>query len=459
MNDSFPVEFPSSSESSQAPSKDFNTESSSINLSQSELEECLSLQQDELVALESIYTSKDQFSVLNPSSAANKTFNSTSSDTSQPAQSSTQPKLRLSIPIKFDPKKRKVRVLQIHTTSSAEQIFNQDDLTSNQGDSSTLSSRAPLKSKQELGEMTIGDPRKEGESYSIDAKLAREAQRQSGSSVISPQLANNKDGTLPRSPNGNTLDTPSSQRGGKGRHSGGREKSQDRNKAEAPWDLRAKSAAEHSRSSVNKIHKQTGKSKIGITSGVSASTPTFSNSTTSAQTPFIPTKLSGAATPFNPLSTISQANHAQKQPAPEITTSRQEITLSNLPSLSIYLNLPPSYPLHSPPQILSISAPWLEAESSQSSTSPSANEWLRRRLVSIWEESKSEILWSWGEWLSEGIWSEGERNVDNPNPFLEGNDLDEEGERIITFVEQGESLVQKSRVNPIRSNWRFGSAS
>ena len=80
------------------------------------------------------------------------------------------------------------------------------------------------------------------------------------------------------------------------------------------------------------------------------------------------------------------------------------LTLTHLPALSFRIALPPSYPLHQPPMIVSTRAA-LEGGGSWLS-----QKHLRRigdRLVEVWREEhdgmgSQGVLWRWWEWIGHG---------------------------------------------------------
>lgn len=89
------------------------------------------------------------------------------------------------------------------------------------------------------------------------------------------------------------------------------------------------------------------------------------------------------------------------------------LSLKHLAPLELELQLPPTYPLHAPPRVLSMHAPWLDAyqpaplhELETLQSEACIKEWIEKRLAGLWDEMRAEILYIWGEFVSEGIWGD-----------------------------------------------------
>lgn len=490
-----------------SPSLALSTSNSSSVPSASLLAECRALQQDELVALQSIYTSKDQFSVIN---SHNLDFNSQSSHSDL---NFIEPKLRLSIPIKF-PNTRKVRITSFRTSSlkissnldsqsklDPTQVANADSVASAQSQSSTsIHSHSTSSSNKQVGtngidvfsqpsRISTHSSTSKGEPKSIDAHLAKEARR---STTNQDQVT--KNGNIDVEVNGNSgkMSSRGDGKGKNGRKTNGKRGNNSvatNSQHQAPWELRAQALAD-STSSKTGIANSKGKSpqsKAGVTTGVSnsSSSDSTSSSTLTLTSTSNPNRSSEAnkaderkylnpnARPFSSsisttypssiasTSTSSQdaiiqnpsnsTQHSDLHLDNEPISTSQIIEVSNLPPITLYLSLPFTYPLESPPRIMSLSSPFLmEVEESDSpsilshvSESPSnrlfdsvkIKDWIQNKLLESWEETKSESLWNWGELLAEVLW----KHVGDGNPFFgNGEDLDDRGEGIINFSELGE---------------------
>lgn len=76
------------------------------------------------------------------------------------------------------------------------------------------------------------------------------------------------------------------------------------------------------------------------------------------------------------------------------TLEKLTSSLSTLPPLLVDIFLPPTYPLHAPPHIVSLHAThsWLSGK-----VVP-----LREKLMSLWSEGEP-VLYNWIEWLRNGV--------------------------------------------------------
>ncbi|KAN0063392.1 hypothetical protein ACQY0O_004558 [Thecaphora frezii] len=89
-------------------------------------------------------------------------------------------------------------------------------------------------------------------------------------------------------------------------------------------------------------------------------------------------------------------------PAPRPAKTQRLPPLAHLPPVTLRVKLPPMYPLHAAPEILTIEAPWLSTSGADGGVS-----WIRRRLQEQYNDlGGSEVLWCWGQWLAEGMWEE-----------------------------------------------------
>ncbi|EPQ26531.1 uncharacterized protein PFL1_05853 [Pseudozyma flocculosa PF-1] len=85
-------------------------------------------------------------------------------------------------------------------------------------------------------------------------------------------------------------------------------------------------------------------------------------------------------------------------------TIRKLPPLAHLPPVVLRVRLPATYPLQTAPELLSLEAAWL-SKGVGGGGSPSL--WIQRRLQEQYDElGGSEVLWAWAQWLAEGMWEE-----------------------------------------------------
>ncbi|KAI0803062.1 RWD-domain-containing protein [Irpex lacteus] len=90
---------------------------------------------------------------------------------------------------------------------------------------------------------------------------------------------------------------------------------------------------------------------------------------------------------------VTPESSSEDTPEVPAKQSHDLLSLASLPSLLLEIMLPPLYPMHLPPTILSVHAThsWLNLKTTR----------LQQRLVNIWQEGEG-VIYSWIEWIRGG---------------------------------------------------------